>query len=280
MTNDIRSLIADDDFAMSFQSMGQYRTALLKEIDNTTNQTSPLDEKELIDLVSSLWVTANSLDHFGQCHEVSPGLLRRASEFISKQDARISELAGGTEHTRTDDEILRFLDNNDHWGLINGELEESIDGKLRWAYTYDFGYDGDDNWESMDATDTLLGLLHRIKNSDVRPIPEPVPFRFPLNHPASGIYIETCDRENTKWVVVGDQKFFLNKEGKWELPNSLSYLEFLDKFSWPTKEDALAAYRAKPKPLTLEQRQAAEIAELKALLNQQQSTTNHQPEKP
>jgi hypothetical protein len=79
---------------MSFQSMGQYRTALLREIDNTTNQTNPLDEKELIDLVSSLWVTANSLDHFGQCHEVSPGLLRRASEFISKQDARIDELAG------------------------------------------------------------------------------------------------------------------------------------------------------------------------------------------
>ena len=76
MTNDIRSLIADDDFAMSFQSMGQYRTALLSEIDNTTNQTNPLDEKELIDLVSSLWVTAHSLDHFGQCHEVSPGLLR------------------------------------------------------------------------------------------------------------------------------------------------------------------------------------------------------------
>jgi len=93
MTNDIRSLIADDGFAMSFQSMGQYRTALLREIDNTANQTNPLDEKELIDLVSSLWVTANSLDHFGQCHEVSPGLLLRASEFISKQDARISELA-------------------------------------------------------------------------------------------------------------------------------------------------------------------------------------------
>jgi hypothetical protein len=81
-------------------------------------------------------------------------------------------------------------------------------------------------------------------------------------------------------VVVGDQKFFLNKEGEWELPNSLSYLEFLDKFSWPTKEDALDAYRAIPKPLTLEQRQATEIAELRALLNQQQSTTNHQPEKP
>jgi hypothetical protein len=94
MTNDIRNLIADDGFAMSFQSMGQYRTALLSEIDNTTSQTNPIDEKELIDLVSSLWVTANSLDHFGQCHEVSPGLLRRASEFISKQDARISELAG------------------------------------------------------------------------------------------------------------------------------------------------------------------------------------------
>jgi hypothetical protein len=81
-------------------------------------------------------------------------------------------------------------------------------------------------------------------------------------------------------VVAGDQKLFLNKQGKWDFPNSLTYPEFLDKFSWPTKEEALAAYRAIPKPLTLEQRQAAEIAELRALLNRQQSTTNYQSEKP
>jgi hypothetical protein len=33
--NSIRNLIADDSFAMSFQSMGQYRTALLKALDVT-----------------------------------------------------------------------------------------------------------------------------------------------------------------------------------------------------------------------------------------------------
>lgn len=278
MTNDIRSLIADDGFAMSFQSMGQYRTALLREIDNTTNQTNPLDEKELIDLVSSLWVTAHSLDHFGQCHEVSPGLLLRASEFISKQDARISELAGGTKHTRTDDEVLFFLDNHE---LIDGHLEQNVDGTLRWVITERLNrYDGDDDWEVKDATDTLLGLVRWIKEpSFLGPIPEPVPFRFYFTHHHSVIYIEACDRGSTKWVVR-DRDHYLNRESKWELPNSLTYPEFLDKFSWLTKEDALAAYRAIPKPLTLEQRQAAEIAELRALLNHQQSTTNSQPEKP
>jgi hypothetical protein len=278
MTNDIRSLIADDGFAMSFQSMGQYRTALLSEIDNTTSQTNPIDEKELIDLVSSLWVTANSLDHFGQCHEVSPGLLRRASEFISKQDDRISELSGGTKYTRTDDEILRFLAGQ---GFIDGDLEQNVDGTLRWVYTERLNrYDGDDDWESMDATDTLLGLVRWIKEPSFSgAIPEPVPFRFHYTHHHSEIYIEACDRGNTKWVVR-DRNHYLNKESEWWLPNSLTYLEFLNKFSWPTKEDALAAYRAIPKPPTLEQRQAAEIAELKALLNHQQSTTNYQSEKP
>ena len=56
------------------------------------NHTMTIDEKELIDLDCSLRVTANSLDHFGQCHEVPPGLLIRAAAFILKQDARIVEL--------------------------------------------------------------------------------------------------------------------------------------------------------------------------------------------
>lgn len=215
MTNEIRSLIADDGFAMSFQSMGQYRTALLRE------------------------------------------------------------LAGGARHTRTDDEILFFLGNHE---LIDGDLEENEDGTLRWVITERLNrYDGDDDWEEKDATDTLLGLVRWIKEpSFLGPIPEPVPFRFHYTYHHSVIYIETCDRGNTKWVVR-DLNYYLNKQGKWELPNSLSYPDFLEKFSWPTKEDALTSYRAIPKPLTLEQRQAAEIAELRALLNQQQSTTDHQP---
>jgi hypothetical protein len=215
MTNEIRSLIADDGFAMSFQSMGQYRTALLRE------------------------------------------------------------LAGGNPHSRTDDEILRFLDNHE---LIDGHLEQNVDGTLRWVYTERLNrYDGDDDWDVKGATDTLLSLVRWIKEpSFLGPIPEPVSFRFYSTHHHSVIYIEACDRGNTKWVVR-DRNYYLNKQGEWELPNSLSYPEFLDKFSWPTKEDALAAYRAIPKPPTLEQRQAAEIAELRALLNQQQSTTDHQP---
>jgi hypothetical protein len=64
------------------------RTALLK----TPGQTNPIDEDEIVDLESSLWVTARSLDHFGQCHVVPPALLFRAAELISKQDARIDEL--------------------------------------------------------------------------------------------------------------------------------------------------------------------------------------------
>jgi hypothetical protein len=64
------------------------RTALLKN----PGQTNPIDEDEIVDLESSLWVTARSLDHFGQCHVVPPALLFRAAELISKQNARIDEL--------------------------------------------------------------------------------------------------------------------------------------------------------------------------------------------
>ena len=38
--NSIRDLIADDSYAMSFQSMGQYRTALLKALDSAVDAPS------------------------------------------------------------------------------------------------------------------------------------------------------------------------------------------------------------------------------------------------
>ncbi len=88
----IRDLLTDDSYAISFQSLVQYRSALLDELDKTLGQTDPISEKELINLETSLRVTANSLDHFGQCHEVSPVLLRRAAAFILKQEARIADL--------------------------------------------------------------------------------------------------------------------------------------------------------------------------------------------
>ncbi len=37
MLRALRNLIANDSYAMSFQSMGQYRTALLNHFDNVVN---------------------------------------------------------------------------------------------------------------------------------------------------------------------------------------------------------------------------------------------------
>ncbi len=210
----IRDLIADDSYAISFQSLGQYRSALLKELDSQA------------------------------------------------------------QDTRTDDEIIRFLDDNS-WGLIDGDLEYNRDGSWRWTYTNQLDrYDGDNDWEKMDATDTILDLIRYIRNPSSKNIREPVVFRTPLENPSSGIYLEACDRERSKWVVRnygtwdkdGTCHKYLNKEGKWELPNAITYLEFLEKFSWPTKEEASSAYYARYRPLTLQQQQAARIAELEDLL--------------
>jgi hypothetical protein len=104
MTSNIRDLIADDSYAISFQTLGQYRTALLKELDSQT------------------------------------------------------------QDTRTDDEIIQFLDDNS-WGLIDGDLEFNRDGSWRWTFTNQLDrYDGDDDWEEMDATDTILDLIRYIRN--------------------------------------------------------------------------------------------------------------------
>ena len=197
-----------------------------------------------------------------------------------KQDARIAELetqsTRPSQDTRTDDDLLRFLDKQDQW-LINGELEESRDGKVRWTYTHELNsYDGDDEWESMDATDTLLDLIRHIRNPSHKNIREPVVFRVPLKNPSSSIYLEACNRERTKWVVrcAGKVDKYLNKDGEWETSADL-YPEFLRKFSWPTKEEARNAFLARPEPLTVVQKQAARIAELEALL--QEKTVKREP---
>jgi len=91
INRNIRDLIADDSYAISFQSLVQYRSALLKVLDSQT------------------------------------------------------------QDTRTDDEIIRFLDDNS-WGLIDGDLEYNRDGSWRWTYTNQLDrYDGDNDWEKMDA---------------------------------------------------------------------------------------------------------------------------------
>lgn len=55
-------------------------------------------------------------------------------------------------------------------------------------------------------------------------------------------------------------------KGKGKKPKSLSYEELCEKFSWLKAEEASAAYCNMPQPLTLEQKQAAEITTLKAQL--------------
>jgi hypothetical protein len=205
MTNsEFRDFLADDFWASSFQSVEQYRTALLKALDAL----------------------------------VSP---------------------------RTEDEILRFLGSQ---GFIDGELEQNKDGTLRWAYRGQLNrYDGDDDWEEIDATETILGLIRWIREPSFSgPIPEPVHFRFPLDHSSSGVYVEACDRERKYWVV-NYGCYYLNKESKWEKPEPVAYAEFREKFSWPTAEEATKAYCNRPQPLTLEKQQAAEIVKLKAQLD-------------
>jgi len=49
-TSDFRALLADDAYAASFQSMGQYRTALLKALATTTPPEPPTDDE-----LSDLW---------------------------------------------------------------------------------------------------------------------------------------------------------------------------------------------------------------------------------
>lgn len=43
MLRALRNLIANDSYAMSFQSMGQYRTALLSHFDNLVEPSGDLD---------------------------------------------------------------------------------------------------------------------------------------------------------------------------------------------------------------------------------------------
>ena len=44
MTTNFRALLADDAYAVSFQSLGQYRTALLKALDATPPPELPTDD--------------------------------------------------------------------------------------------------------------------------------------------------------------------------------------------------------------------------------------------
>jgi hypothetical protein len=52
-TPDFRALLADDAYAASFQSLKQYRTALLKALANTLPE--PPTDEELLALKEKLW---------------------------------------------------------------------------------------------------------------------------------------------------------------------------------------------------------------------------------
>jgi hypothetical protein len=59
----IRDLIANDGYAMSFQSMGQYRTALLKALDSEHAGAAPPTPGEMSELVAFLKQEAEELDY-------------------------------------------------------------------------------------------------------------------------------------------------------------------------------------------------------------------------
>jgi len=159
---------------------------------------------------------------------------------------------------KTENEILRFLDNQ--W-FIDGKLEQNKDGTLRWAYRHQLN-----RYLGGNGCHRHLGVVRWIREASfLGPIPKPIAFRFRFNHPISKVYVEACDRLCNHWVIRKGC-CYLNKEGKWENPKSLSYEEFCEKFSWLTAKEASTAYCNMPQPLTLEQKQAAEIATLKAQL--------------
>jgi hypothetical protein len=80
--NSIRDLIADDSFAIGFQSMGQYRTALLKALDVTPPAPKVGEAGEVGELVAALEADAECVTA-GQ-----PDLM----QLTDKQLTRIAQL--------------------------------------------------------------------------------------------------------------------------------------------------------------------------------------------
>jgi hypothetical protein len=63
-TPDFRALLADDAYAASFQSMGQYRTALLKAL--ATPPPEPPTDEELDALEEKLWNEYKTIGYLGE----------------------------------------------------------------------------------------------------------------------------------------------------------------------------------------------------------------------
>lgn len=201
MTNAIQKLIADDSWAATFQTLRQYRSALLVALAEAPTTTP-----------------------------------------------------------KTDDEILEFLENQPL--QIEGDLERSRDGKLCWVID-----------QEIDATDAVLYLARYAAGSSTGSIPQPIKVRF---FQGNKLQIEACNRKCTHFVIVKyegsyynrQNERFLSKNGIWE-PNTGNYEVFLEKFSWPTVQEARQAledfFPPSPVPLTYGQ-QAARITELETQL--------------
>ena len=88
--NSIRDLIADDGYAMSFQSMGQYRTALLKALDSAVE---PVGTWELSELVTFLKQESEELDYQFE-HGPSKKMRRAATLLEQLSDLAADAVAG------------------------------------------------------------------------------------------------------------------------------------------------------------------------------------------
>jgi hypothetical protein len=88
--NSIRDLIANDSYAMSFQSMGQYRTALLKALDSAVE---PVGAGELSELVAFLKQEAGELDYQFE-HSPSEKMRRAATLLEQLSDLAADAVAG------------------------------------------------------------------------------------------------------------------------------------------------------------------------------------------
>ena len=99
--NSIQALISDDSFAISFQSMGQYRAALLKALNAEAHATTPAPDAEepgepgeLEDLVLNLKFLRQELMDLKEW-PVKPwplGYLDRACALLKQQEAELARL--------------------------------------------------------------------------------------------------------------------------------------------------------------------------------------------
>jgi hypothetical protein len=131
--NSIRNLIADDSFAISFQSMGQYRTALLKALDATPSAPEVIEAVgrcARIELVVALHALASQFENetaafTGDDLEAVQGHVKHARKIAAKHNrngpgcappapeaGEVGELVAGLSEIA---QILRTLQWHPRW---------------------------------------------------------------------------------------------------------------------------------------------------------------------